>query len=118
MNIYSVDESTISITVQPSHWGLMQLQWILILYETHHSDNTKNTAHVEEKQLKETVGFKAGKRKNAGMFGREERQQNNRRKPEEKRDRLRQREGETMVIIVSLTQLNPLLSFTIQRKKS
>lgn len=50
------------------------------------------------------------------MFGREERQQNNRRKPEENRDRLRQREGETMVIIVSLTQLNPLLSFTIQRK--
>lgn len=61
------------------------------------------TSHVEEKQLKETVGFKAGKRQNAGMFGREERQQNNRRKPEEKRDRLRQREGETTVIIVSLT---------------
>lgn len=60
--------------------------------------------------------FKPGKRKNAGMFGREERQQNNRRKPEEKRDRLRQREGETMVIIVSVTQLNALLSFSIQRK--
>lgn len=50
------------------------------------------------------------------MFGREERQQNNRRKPEEKRDRVRWREGETMVIIVSLRQLNPLLSFVIQKK--
>lgn len=54
--------------------------------------------------------MKAGKRKNAGMFGREERQQNNRRKPEEKRDRGK---GKTMVIIVSLRQLNPLSSFTI-----
>lgn len=50
------------------------------------------------------------------MFGREERQQNNRRKPEEKRDRVRWREGETIVIIVSLRQLNPLLSFAIQKK--
>lgn len=50
------------------------------------------------------------------MFGREERQQNNRRKPEEKRDRVRWREGETIVIIVSLRQLNPLLSLAIQKK--
>lgn len=68
------------------------------------------------KQLKETVGFKAGKSKNAGMFGREEKQQKDRRKPEEKRDRLKQREGETMVIIVSFRQLNPLLNITIRRK--
>jgi len=62
------------------------------------------------------VDFEAGKRKNAGMFGREERQQNNRRKPEEKRDGLGWREGETMVIIVSLRQSNPLLSFGVQKK--
>lgn len=62
------------------------------------------------------MGFEAGKRKNAGMFGREERQQNNTRKPKEKRDRVRWREGETMAIIVTLKQLNPLLGITIRKK--
>lgn len=64
------------------------------------------------------MGFKAGKRKNAGMFGREDRQQNNRRKPEEKRDRLRQREGETMVIIVSLTHVESTVKLHHTKEKS